>query len=219
MSDQQSRDQASLIYQAAVDDTGSAMVWMFYLIARNPEVQTRIQREIAIAVGDQPVKSMDVPKLPLTKRVINESMRLYPPTWLFTARKARQDTTVGEYEIKRKTWVFLSPFVTQRDSRFFENPTRFDPGRFSAERFGKIQKASFFPFGLGPRACAGARQAMVQLSIIAANVLQRFDLMLEPGFENVNPIPKVTVRPGSAIRIRVERRQASSKVVPKTRAG
>ncbi len=210
MSDSQIRDHANLLFQAGVDDIATAMVWMFYLIAGHPEIQSRIKREIADVTSGEPIRSSDLGRFEFIERVVNETLRLYPSTWIFTARKTAADTTLGgdatvRYPVKHRDWIFISPYVTQRDSRFFENPDSFHPDRFLPERFGKPQQAAFFPFGIGPRACAGAKFSIMELVLVAATVLQKFSLERAPGMDDVGPVPKVTVRPAQAILLDVHR--------------
>ncbi len=206
--DQQVRDHLNMILQAAADDVSSAMVWMFYLIARHPETQIRLRKEIARTVGMRDLTLHDLPKLKFLECVINETLRLYPPTWMFTARKARRDVMVGDYEIKHKTWVIISPFVTQRDKRYFDRPNEFLPDRFGDATIKPHLKQAYFPFGMGPRACAAARFSIMKLTLAAATILQKFHLELEPGQETMAAVPLVTVRPKSGIRIRVRRMAA-----------
>lgn len=206
--DQQVRDHVNMILQAAADDVSSAMVWLFYLIARHPEAQIRLRKEIARTVGLRDLTLLDLPKLKFLESVVNESLRLYPPTWMFTTRKARRDVIVGGYNIKHRTWVMVSPFVTQRDGRFFDRPNEFLPDRFGDATISPHLKQAYFPFGMGPRACAAGRFSIMKLSLAAATILQRFHLELEPGQEAIEPVPLVTVRPKSAIRIRVRRMAA-----------
>jgi cytochrome P450 len=206
--DQQVRDHLNMVLQAAADDVSSAMVWMFYLIARHPETQIRLRKEIARNVGARDLILSDIPKLKFLECVVNETLRLYPPTWMFTTRKARRDVMVGDYAIKHKTWVVVSPYVTQRDARFFDRPDEFRPDRFGDASVIPHQKQAFFPFGMGPRACAAGRFSIMKLTLAAAAVLQQFHLELEPGQETMEAVPLVTVRPKTGVRIRVRRMAA-----------
>ncbi len=205
----QVRDHANMMFQAGADDVSTALVWLFYLIAGHPEAQEKIRNEIDRTVGSRDLKVADLPKFEFLDWVVKESLRLYPATWLFTARKAKQDVRVGNHVIEHRTWVFVSPYVTQRDSRFFEQPEEFIPERFSPVSGKPFHKHAYFPFGMGPRACAASNLAMMKLALLAATVLQRFQLELEPGQEKIEPEPLVTVRPKTGVQIRLRRKAVS----------
>jgi len=86
--------------------------------------------------------------------VLAESLRLYPPAWAM-GRQARSDFQLGDYFLPAKTTLLMSPFITHRDPRFFPDPLRFDPERFTAEGKARRTKFSYFPFGAGFRQCIG----------------------------------------------------------------
>jgi cytochrome P450 len=146
----------------------------------------------------------DVPRLRYTENVLAESLRLYPPAWAM-GRFAREDFSLGEYFLPARTTVLISPFVTHRDPRFFPDPLRFDPDRFSAE--GKAQRAKFtyFPFGAGSRQCIGESFAWMEGVLVLATLAQRWKLQLWPGHP-VEPQPLITLRPKYGMLMQVEPR-------------
>jgi cytochrome P450 len=127
------------------------------------------------------------------QQVLNEVLRLYPAAYLF-AREAVQDDVLAGYHIPANTMIFISPFVSHRDPRYWPDPERFDPGRFSPEQAASRPRHVYFPFGEGPHLCIGNNFAMMEMQLILAAALQRFRLRLVPG----HPValkPEATLRP------------------------
>ena len=208
-SDRQIRDSANMLFQAAVDDVATALLWSFFLVAQNNDVQNRIRREVNDSLSNGNPEFSQLEKAGYTVQVIHETLRLYPSTWIFTARLARKRTAVCDYQINKHSWVFISPFVTQRQERFFENPDQFVPDRFDRSQLSRLQKEAWFPFGMGPRACAGTRFSIMELTLVVATVLREFELELLPESMAAQPTPKVTVRPDRDVQIRVRKNAAS----------
>ena len=205
--DRQVRDHANMMFQAGADDVSTALAWMFYLVAKHPEVQRALVAESVNTRGQ--IRAFNPDSLSFTECVVRESLRLYPSTWLFTARKARRDIDLGRFVIRHKTWVFISPYITQRDTQFFKNPNEFRPERFRADSMTSQSRQAFFPFGVGPKACAAGNFSIKMMSLIATNVLQRFELNLEPGQDNIEPSSSVTLRPNVGIQLRVKEREVA----------
>ena len=131
----------------------------------------------------------DLPALDLTRRVLEESMRLYPPAYA-VPRTATEDVEVGGYVIPAGADVVIWIHHVHRDGRWFEDPERFDPDRFLSERKKALPQCAYLPFGAGQRACIGKQFAMMEAQLILARVLRawRFD-----------PDPAHVVRPRLAV--------------------
>lgn len=145
------------------------------------------------ALGGRTPTLADLPAMPFTKQVIQESMRLYPPAWII-GRRAEVDDTVCGYHIAAGTQVLVSPWATHRQPRWWDDPEAFDPDRFSAARSDGRPAFAYFPFGGGPRICIGNTFAMMEAQLILAQVSQRYRLELAPG-ARVEPELGVTMRP------------------------
>ena len=198
------RDQVITIFLAGYETVANALSWTWYLLSQNPDCEAKLHHEVAeVLKGRLPVVE-DVPRLRYTESVLAESLRLYPPAWAM-GRFAREDFSLGEYFLPPRTTVLISPFVTHRDPRFFPDPLRFDPDRFSAE--GKAQRAKFtyFPFGAGSRQCIGESFAWMEGVLVLATLAQRWKLQLSPGHP-VEPQPLITLRPKYGMLMQVEPR-------------
>jgi cytochrome P450 len=203
MTDAQARDEAITLFNAGHENTAAALTWVWYLVSENPEIEAKLVREVEEVLGDRPATADDLTGLRYTECVIKESMRLYPPAWVLFTRKALADTELGGYRIARGSNVVLSPYVTQRDARFFENPERFDPERFSPGRAERIPPYAYFPFGAGPHVCIGSAFALREMILIVATVLQRCRLTPAPGQGTVEPELVLALRPKGGLRVTV----------------
>lgn len=202
MTDEQARDEAMVLFLAGHDTTATALAWTWYLLGRHPEVEKRAIQEVKEVLGGKEVTHADLPKLRYLRQIIQESIRLYPPAIGTFARQNEEEIQVGGYSIPKKSIVYTFSYVTQRDKRWFADPTRFDPDRFSAER-AEHPPFAYFPFGAGPRACIGMHFAMMEMQIILATILQRFRLVpLEP--VEVKPTVLLSLRPSTPLRYKVE---------------
>jgi cytochrome P450 len=136
--------------------------------------------------------------------VMAESLRLYPPAWAM-GRYARNDFALGDFFLPARTTVLISQFITHRDPRYFPDPLRFDPDRFSAEGKSRRAKFTYFPFGAGVRQCIGESFAWMEGVLILATLAQKWKLRLVPG-HRVEPQPLITLRPKYGMRMQVELR-------------
>jgi cytochrome P450 len=209
MSDEQARDEAMVLFLSGTDTTAAALAWIGYLLARHAVVQERVAAEVGTILQHRTPTADDVPRLTYTEAVVKEAMRLYPPAWIWFAREATMDIELGGYTIPRGGLVYVTPWVTQRDPRWFADPEKFDPERFAAERFQQIAPFAYFPFGGGPRGCVGAAFAMTLLVLVTATVVQRFRLAPAPGQTVGGLAAEYSLRPRGDVRFLVERRDRS----------
>ncbi len=212
MTDQQVRDEAMTLFTAAFHANSMALTWTWYLLAKHPDVCRRMTEEIDGVLGQRTATLADVERLPYTQAVLKESLRLYPPAWALFCRQALAEVELGGYRVRRGSWVFLFPYVTQRDSRFFPDPERFDPERFSPERAKDIPQYAYFPFGAGPRACIGNAFAMMEMTLIIATLTQHLHLALLPDQPTVQIEPLLALRPRGGLTMNITRRHSPQAV-------
>jgi cytochrome P450 len=192
MSDAQLRDEVMTIFLAGHETTAVALTWTFYLLSQHPEAERRLRDEVQEVLGDRPAALADLERLPWTRMVIDEAMRLYPPVWALT-RRARAADELGGFAIPRGSMVFISPWVTHRQAHLWDRPNDFDPTRFAAARPEASHGFAYFPFLGGPRQCIGAGFASLEARLILATVAQRYRLALVPGHP-VEPQALMTLR-------------------------
>ncbi len=206
MTDEQLRDEVMTIFLAGHETTANALAWTWYLLAQHPEVETKLHAEIDAVLenGRRPTVA-DLPRLRYTEMVLAESMRLYPPAWTI-GRLALKDFRAGEYVVPAGSLVLLSQFVTHRDPRFFPDPTRFDPERWTPEAKEARPQYAYFPFGGGPRRCIGEGFAWMEGTLLIATIARRWRMRLVPSHPVV-PHPRLTLRPKHGIHLRLDDRQ------------
>jgi cytochrome P450 len=204
MSDQQLRDEMMTLFLAGHETTATALTWTWYLLARHPKVEARLEDELHRVLGGRTPTAADLPSLPYCEMVVREAMRLYPPAPGFT-REPIEDVMIGGYEVPKGSLVTVATYALHRDPRFFDDPERFDPERFAPGWEERIPRYAYLPFGGGPRICIGNGFAMTEARLILATIAERCRLTLE-GNQEVVPIQLVTVRPKHGIRMRVSRR-------------
>ncbi len=207
-SEQSLRDQVITIFLAGYETVANALSWTWYLLSQNPECQRRFHQEIDRELKGQLPSFGDLPRLRYVEMVIAESMRLYPPAWAM-GRYATEDFQLGDFFLPAKTTVLMSQFVTHRDPRFFPDPLRFDPERFTPEAKARRVKFTYFPFGAGVRQCIGESFAWMEGVLLLATLGQRWKFTLVPG-HCVEPEPLITLRPKYGLRMQLQARNGVS---------
>ena len=221
MTDLQLRDEALTLFLAGHETTANALAWTWHLLALNPDAEARLHAELDI-LGDSPPRLWthradeaqpglrtgggpggarpreggcvdDLPRLPFTRAVLAESMRLYPPAWAI-GRQPLEEFSAGGYRVRAGTVVLMSPWVTQRDPRWWPEPERFDPDRWTPENEARLPRYAYFPFGGGPRKCIGEGFAWTEGILVLATLARRWRLRHASGAE-VGRQPLITLRP------------------------
>jgi cytochrome P450 len=199
------RDQVITIFLAGYETVANAVSWTWYLLSQNPECEFRFHEEIDRELHGRLPTFYDFPRLRYVEMVFAESMRLYPPAWAM-GRYAREDFHLGEFFLPAKTTVLMSQFITHRDARFFPDPLRFDPERFTPENKARRAKLTYFPFGAGVRQCIGESFAGMEGTLLLATLAQKWKLKLVPGHP-VEPEPLITLRPKYGMQMVLEPRE------------
>jgi cytochrome P450 len=231
MSDEQLRDEVMTFLLAGHETTALALSWAFYLLSQNADAEAKLHEEVdAVArpctlqprecvrhpeISDPPYlgsasgrmghpRFQDLAALTFTEQVAKETMRLYPPAWS-VARTAVNDFELDGHRIPRGANVVMSQWIMHRDARYFPNPDRFDPERWSRPECQSLPRFAYFPFGGGPRQCIGASFAMTEAVLILATIAKRFGLVWVEQ-QPVQPVPSLTLRPKEKMWMRVELR-------------
>lgn len=180
LSDVEVRDNVASLLLAGQETTIPTLSWTWYLLSSHPDVDARLAAEAQRVLGGRSPVMEDYPALVYTKRVLDEALRIYPPTGLLV-RSALRDCQIDGYDVPAGTRIFMSPFVVQRDPRFFEDPTVFDPDRWLTVTEETLPDLAYFPFGAGARSCMGRELAEIELVLIIATLAQRVRFELSPG--------------------------------------
>lgn len=201
MTDRQLRDEAMTIILAGHETTAVALTWTWMLLSQHPVEARALHAELSQVLAGRAPQLADLPRLPRTRAVIEESMRLFPPAWIIGRSVANDDALAG-YRIPAGSLVLVSTYGAHRDPRIFENPEAFDPERFLRRPEAQLPRFAYFPFGGGPRVCIGNAFALMEAQLVLAHLAQRFRLDLVPGHP-VDPEPSITLRPRHGMRMTV----------------
>ncbi len=203
MSDLQLRNELLTMLLAGHETTAMSLTWTFTLLARYPAARRALETELDAVLAGRAATLEDLPKLPVSRMVIEESMRILPPVWV-VARSVENDDTILGYHIPKGSIVFVSPWVTHRNPSLWSDPEGFDPDRFRVDDANRPRYA-YFPFGGGPHLCIGAGFAMMEAQLVLATVAQSFRLALNPGHK-VEMEPLITLRPKHGVQVTAHRR-------------
>jgi cytochrome P450 len=202
ISDQQARDEVVTLFFAGHETTAATMTWAFHLLSRHPDVEERVRAELQTVLGGRLPAFSDLQKLTYTQQVIHEVLRLYPSAYLF-AREAVAEDVIDGYPIPPNVLIFITPYITHRDPKYYPDPERFNPDRFAPEQVASRPRHHYFPFGEGPHVCIGNNFALMEMQLILALALQRFRLKEVPN-QPVAIQPEATLRPKYGMKMTVE---------------
>lgn len=204
MTDKDLIDEIMTLIVAGHETTAATLSWLWYSVAEHPEVEERLHAEVDPLMGDEPPAFADLDRYPFTKKLMFETLRHFPPVWLFT-RKALGPDRLGEYDVAPGTDIFLSPYIVHRHPGFWDEPRAFRPERFGVEGVNTRHEFAYFPFSMGPRRCTGDFFALVETVVHVGWIAPRFRLRYVPD-RPLELDPAVNLRSKHGIRMRIERR-------------
>jgi pentalenene oxygenase len=203
LSDEQVRDEVLTMLAAGTQTTATTMAWALHVMSHRDDIQDRAYAEVREVLGNHVVEYQHLERLAYLRRVVSETLRLWPPAWLFSRRTADR-VTLGDHVLPPGAPVLFSPYAIHRDPELFPDPDVFDPDRWLPDRATLVPRTAFIPFGAGNRQCIGEGFAWVEASIVLATVLQRWHVSPVPG-QIVRTVPLATLVP-SGVHLIVERR-------------
>ena len=204
LSEQEIRDEAITLFLTAFDTTSTALTWTWYLLSQNPEAEAALHKELDSVLNGRSPVAEDIPNLKYCRMVFGESMRLYPPSYVIP-RQAIGDFAIDKYIVPRGSIVLMSPYLVQRDPRFYADPEKFDPCEWDKHTHGLNSKYEYFPFSRGPRSCIGEPFAWMLGTLAIASVAQSWRLKLVPGHP-VELLPLINLRPKYGMKMTLHRR-------------
>ena len=205
MTDEQIRDECLTLFLAGHETTANALTFTFYLLSQNPQVAENLHKELDEVLSGRSPSIEDYSKLKYTEAVLAETMRLYPPAWAI-GRLAIEDHEFSGFEIPKKSLVLISPYITQRDARFWENADNFIPERWFSQSVKEAgQKFIYFPFSRGVRSCIGESFAWTEGVLLIAILAQKWNFCLMPE-QKIALNPLMTLRPKYGMKMQIEQR-------------
>ena len=199
----QLRDQMATMIVAGHETTALTLFWSLYLLASSPADQERVAEEVGTIDLGPGAAADALAKLPYTKAVVNEALRLYPPAFAL-ARMAVAADRIGDVAIPRGALVMMSPWVLHRHLRLWKEPDAFNPSRFLGEA-PPAHRFAYMPFGAGPRVCVGAQLALTEACLVLATIVQRFHVALADATP-VLPVAVIVTQPDHAAPFRLRAR-------------
>jgi cytochrome P450 len=193
MTDSQVRDEAMTLFLAGHETTAIALTWTLYLLSQHPDILQKLQQEVDTVLGNRRATLDDLKQLTYTNMVVKESMRFYPPAWI-TTRIVMEPIVFDTFTAEIGNLLVLSPYLTHHDPALWENPSTFNPQRFTKEAEKEHHKFAYFPFGGGPRVCIGNHFAMMEIQLLLVTILQQYTADLAPNAD-IQPEPVLTLRP------------------------
>jgi cytochrome P450 len=202
MSDTQLHDEIMSLFFAAAEDPANAISWAIYLLSQHPEAMQKLRTEVDQVLGTRRPTLQDLIALPYTANVVDETMRLYPPTWGIL-RDAIQADRIGEYEVPAGSVMIMNAYLTHRLPDYWSEPDTFKPERFDEEK--RSARFTYYPFGGGPRRCIGSGLALMEMQLMLAMIVQRYDVDVLTD-KPVRPDAQSSLRPHDGITVRLRSR-------------
>ena len=196
MTDKELLDEINTLVIAGHETSAGTLNWAWYLLARHPEVEARVLAEIAEKTPGDDFSFDQLMGLDYCNRVLRETLRLYPPVWLFS-RRALADDEIGGYRIPAGAHIFIAPYFLHRRPELWPDPERFDPDRFDETRHPEVDRYAFIPFSAGARRCIGEYFSFVEMQMHLALLAPHVALGFGPG-----GAPTVELEPAVNLRTR-----------------
>jgi cytochrome P450 len=203
MSEAEIRSNVLTFIAAGHETTANALAWSLFLLSESPEWRKLVAAEVEHAFG--PVKNL-VERLAVTRAVIEEAIRLYPPIAAISRVAIDSDKVAGE-DIRPGSMVVIAPYVLHRHRQLWQRPDVFDPSRFLGATRANINRFTYLPFGAGPRVCIGSTFALQEATIVLATIVKNFDFEMKPGHV-VRPVLRVTLRPAGGLPMKITSRRS-----------
>ena len=208
MSDELLVDNIVSFLMAGYDTTAFSLTWTLYLISQSPQWEARMLREIERVVGPNPVTAAHFEDLVTVQQVLSESLRLFP-TAPVIMRDIVKDTEFYGVRVPAGTIGVIPIYAIHRHHSYWDDPDRFDPGRFASDLGAKGKRFQFMPFGAGPRICIGAAFAMIEATIMLATFVRAARFEVSPDFDP-QPSAQMFLFPKNGMPLRVTMRESAS---------
>jgi len=208
MSDKELLDEVNTLIIAGHETSAGTLNWAWYLLDRHPEVEARLLAEIAAVAPGDDFSFDQLMGLGYANRVLRETLRLYPPVWLFSRRAVRPDR-LGSWDIPAGAHLFIAPYFLHRRPELWSDPERFDPDRFDESRHPEVDRYAFIPFSAGARRCIGEYFSFVEMQMHLALLAPRFALRGRAGTAPPELEPAVNLRSRASIHLALERRRST----------
>jgi cytochrome P450 len=193
-------------FLAGHETTAATLTWWAWCMASNPAAQMAARAEVTTVLQGRAPTAADLPALQAVTRTLQETLRLYPAAPVLLSRRATAPITLDGWQLPAGTMFMVPLQLMQHDAAWFADPLAFKPERFT-EATDNTPRGAYMPLGAGPRVCLGQHLAMTEMTIIAAMLLQRFELAAPAGMVPPEPALNITLRPKQALRLKLQKLQ------------
>jgi cytochrome P450 len=207
LSDRQLRDEVITFIGAGAETSAHALSWTWYLLAQHPEIARHVHAELDTVLGGRPPTLHDLPHLPYSRMVLDEALRLYPPS-VVLPRQANAADEISGYAVPPDAVVVISQYIVHRHPDFWSAPEQFQPERFTPAQEARRHRFAYIPFGEGPRMCIGKAFALMEMHLVLATIAQAYTLQVAPEHPVV-PELAVTLRPRDGLWMTVHTRHGT----------
>jgi cytochrome P450 len=204
MTDQQLRDEVTTLFLAGYETTSIALAWAWDLLTHHTDVMEKLQDEVDDVLGDRLPTFADLMKLPYSRMIIQETLRIRPAAWQLP-RTAVEDDEIDGYQIPAGTTITGLIYMCHYHPEEWDNPEVFDPERFQPDKSEKRHKFAYMPFGAGQRKCIGMDFALMEGQLALAMVTQRYKLT-KATEKLAEPQLSTTLRPKGGVIVKLEKR-------------
>jgi len=171
-------DELMTLIVAGYETSAGTLNWAWYLLARHPQIADKLLDESLELLGPgDPIEKESLASMQYGQQLLEETLRLYPPVWLFT-RRADQDDEIGGFSVPEGTDIYLSPYILHRTTEYWPDPDAFNPDRFGADCPYSKGDRPYFPFSLGPRRCLGEYFSFLEMKVHLGLLIQKFRMTL-----------------------------------------
>ena len=203
MNDRELRDEVMGFFFAGHETTTVALTWLWIVLYQHKDFLNEIRIELLTEIGARDPELSDLPRLQKLNCALLESMRLYPPVWLMERRAIKQNK-LANLHLQKNDFVLFCTYALHRDPRIWESPDAFMPSRFEGDWRSRIDRYSYMPFGAGPRTCIGLSFALIEMQLIMAYLIPRYDVCIAE-VDQVKPITNLSLRTNKDILMSVAR--------------
>ncbi len=192
------RDECMTAFLAGHETTAASLTWWAWCMASHPAAQEAARKEVAAVLQGKAPGAEGLPALPYLAQTLDETMRLYPAAPVLMSRRSTREIALGGWTVPKRTMFMIPVFLMHQDPRWFPQPQAFRPERFAPDAPG-IPRGAFMPFGTGPRVCLGQHLALMEMTVVAAMLLQRFVLSVPAGQAAPQAVLNISLRPATPL--------------------
>jgi pentalenene oxygenase len=200
LTDEEVYDQVMTLLIGGTETTGNTMAWVFHILGQHPDIERRLHAELDAVLGDRVPVFDDLPRLEYTWRVLQETLRMYPPAWLLTRTTTREAELAGQ-RLKPGSIVMYSPYALGHNAALFPDPEVFDPERWLPERAKSVPRGAMVPFSAGNRKCIGDVFGQAETTLTLATIASRWRLRPQPGAGPQTAVPKASLGTGRLLMV------------------